>query len=221
MQYIDIHTTHSNHKPDVISLVSIRITKETDEFVEEGLCTVGIHPSDIDDDWRDAFDIVEELASDEVVVGIGACGIDRACDAPWLLQLDAFHALADLAERVSKPMIVHCMKAHDELLHIQKDVDAVQTWVLHGFVKGQELARQYLDAGMHLSFDANVMRDTPTLIEVVKFCPEDRIHLETGPNPQTSIYEITERVAAIRGVSTQALCDILVRNFNHVFRQEK
>lgn len=220
MQYVDVHSTKHTHWPDAISLASIRITKDTEEFVEDGLCTVGLYPSDVDDDWRDAFDIVEELASDELVVGIGVCGLDRACDAPWLLQIDAFNALADLAERVSKPMVVRCVKAFDELFQVQKDVDAVQTWVLHGFVKGQELARQYLDAGMHLSFDSNVMRETPTLIEVVKFCPDDRIHLETGSNSTVGIEVITERVANLRGISTQALCDILVRNFNSVFNKQ-
>lgn len=219
MQYVDIHTTKPTHRPDVISLASIRITKDTEEFVEDGLCTVGLHPSDVDDDWRDAFDIVEELASDELVLGIGACGLDRACIAPWLLQIDAFNALADLAERVSKPMVVHCVKAYDELFQVQRDVDAAQTWVLHGFVKGQELARQYLDAGMHLSFDSNVMRETPTLIEVVRFCPDDRIHLETGSNSVVSIEMVTERAARLRGITTESLCEILERNFNSVFKQ--
>jgi Tat protein secretion system quality control protein TatD with DNase activity len=49
---------------------------------------------------------------------------------------------------------------------------------------------------------------------------DDRIHLETGSNSTVGIEVITERVANLRGISTQALCDILVRNFNSVFNKQ-
>jgi len=86
-------------------------------------------------------------------------------------------------------------------------------------VKGQELARQLLDAGMHLSFGAAVMKDTPTLIEVVKLCPADRLHLETGLQTEHDIVAITNRVAELRGTTPAELCDVLQSNFDAVFRR--
>ena len=219
MSYIDIYSSLSAQRPDLLRLISVRITKDTEEFIEDGLCTVGLHPNDVDDDWRDAFDIVEELAGDDIVVGVGVCGLDRSCEAPWLLQVDAFSTLADLSERVSKPFLVRCSKAHDELLHMHKNTDPVQPWIVTEFVKGQELARQMLDAGMHLSFGAAVMKDTPTLIEVVKLCPNDRLHLETGTQSEVDIAAITKRVAELRGVETDALCAVLQSNFDAVFKR--
>lgn len=200
------------------SLVSIRITSATEVFETDGICSVGLHPWDATADWRDAIDIVEELSSEELVVAIGECGLDRAGNSPWIHQVDAFEYVADLVERVSKPLIIHCVKAHDELLRVHKFIDPIQPWVLHGFVKGADLARQCLDAGMILSFGAAVLKEPPSLIEALRLCPSDRFLLETDTDG-TPIADIYAAVAAQRGVPLEELCATLQQTFDSVFRR--
>ncbi len=218
MLYVDAHTHRRSASPDVLSLVNIRISSATEVFETDGICTVGVHPWDITEDWRDDVDIVEELSSEELVLGIGESGLDRSCNAPWIHQVDAFEYIADLAERVYKPLVVHCVKAHDELLRVAKFIEPIQPWVLHGFVKGADLARQCLDAGMYLSFGAAVLKESATLSEAVRICPADRLLLETdGDN--ADIREIYAAVASLRAVSHEDLCATLQQNFNNVFRR--
>ena len=139
MQYVDALAQRRSASQNVTSLVNIRITASMEVFETDGICTVGLHPEDVNQDWRDALDIVEELTSEELVLGIGESGLDRSCNASWLHQIDAFEYSADLAERVSKPLTVHCLKAHDELLRVYKFIDPLQPWLVHGFVKGADL----------------------------------------------------------------------------------
>lgn len=218
MFFVDAHTHRRSSHPNTTSLVNVRITATTELFEADGICTVGLHPWDVTEDWRDAADLVEELSTEELVLGIGECGLDRSCNAPWLYQIDAFEFLADLAERMSKPIVVHCVKAHDELLRVHKFVDPRQPWLLHGFVKGAELAKQCLDAGMILSFGASVLKESASLVEAVRLCPADRFLLETNVD-DVSIDDIYSAVAMMRGVPLEDLCATLHQTFNTVFRQ--
>lgn len=218
MLYVDAHSHSRSANKDVTTLVNIRITASTEVFETDGICTVGLHPWDAREDWRDAVDLIEELATEELVLGIGECGLDRACDSPWIHQVDSFEYIGDLAERVTKPLIIHCVKAHDELLRINKFIDPTQQWVLHGFVKGADLARQCLDAGMILSFGAAVLNESASLVEAVRLCPADKFLLETDDD-DVKIEDVYSAVAAMRGVPLEDLCATLHQTFEAVFKR--
>ncbi|MBU3698917.1 MAG: TatD family deoxyribonuclease [Candidatus Kapabacteria bacterium] len=218
MKYIDAHSHRRASDPDVTSVVSIRINSETEVFETDGICTVGLHPWDVNADWRDVVDMLEDLLEEELVVGIGECGLDRASGSPWTHQVDAFEYISELAERTSRPLIIHCVKAHDELLRIQKFIKPSQPWVLHGFVKGADLAKQCLDAGMYLSFGPTILRESPALIEALRLCPADRFLLETD-NEETPITDVYSAAAAVRGVSIEELCAIQQQTFETVFKR--
>ncbi|MBC8125354.1 MAG: TatD family hydrolase [Candidatus Kapabacteria bacterium] len=216
MIYVDALAQRRSASQNVTSLVNIRITASMEVFETDGICTVGLHPEDVNQDWRDALDIVEELTSEELVLGIGESGLDRSCNASWLHQIDAFEYSADLAERVSKPLTVHCLKAHDELLRVHKFIDPLQPWLVHGFVKGADLARQFLDVGMTLSFGSAVLKESSSLVEAIRICPPDKFLLETD-STVIPIEDIYAAVASIRGVPLEEMCETLHQTFEKIF----
>ncbi|MEY2719824.1 MAG: putative deoxyribonuclease YjjV [Bacteroidota bacterium] len=218
MTYFDAHSHRRSADPSTTTLVCVRINALTEVFETDGICTVGLHPWDVTEDWRDIVEIVEDLTQEELVKGIGEVGLDRSCNAPWQHQVDAFEYIADMAERVSKPLVIHCVKAHDELLRVHKFVNPVQPWVLHGFVKGADLARQCLDAGMYLSFGPAVFKESASLIEALKICPSDRLLVETD-DEDASIAQVYASVANVRGITTEELCAIQQQNFETVFKR--
>jgi TatD DNase family protein len=177
-----------------------------------------LHPWDVTADWRDVADVVEELLEEELVVGLGECGLDRSSSSPWPHQIDAFEYLAELAERTSRPLIIHCVKAHDELLRVHKFINPSQPWILHGFVKGADLAKQCLDAGMVLSFGPALLRESPTLVEAVRLCPADRFLLETDTD-DSLISDVYAAAARIRGVSLEELCATQQQTFETDFKR--
>ena len=87
---------------------------------------------------------------------IGECGLDRCCDTPWQLQMEAFEWQIAMAERLRKPLVVHCVRAFNDLLALRKHYSATP-WVVHGFTGSAELYGQLLDHRIEVSFGAAIL----------------------------------------------------------------
>lgn len=114
--------------------------------------SVGIHP------WQPDESLLPELqryALLSSVLAIGETGLDKTrASTPheWELQHSLFEAHIRLSEEVKKPLIIHCVKAWDELLHIRKITHPTMPWIIHGFRGKGALATQLLNSGFYLSF---------------------------------------------------------------------
>ena len=182
--------------------------------VSSGLYSVGLHPwhlAHAHAQW-DAFALV---ARHSHVVAVGECGLDRLCTTPWVLQQELFAAQVDLAGRLGKPLIIHCVRAFGECLAMLKP--AAVPFVVHGFNRNEQIARQVLDAGGALSFGAAVLRNPLRLAEVVRLVPDDRLFLETD-EAHLAVSAIYTAVAAIRNTQKEALILQIESNFNAIFK---
>ena len=118
---------------------------------DEYVCC-GIHPWHVDDDWHEKLDILRLEALKPNVVAVGECGLDKAVSRDLTQQMEAFRQQVLLAEQVGKPMVIHCVKAFDELLAIHKAMRPMQKWLIHGFRGKPEQAKQIMAKGLLLSF---------------------------------------------------------------------
>ena len=181
----DVHTHNLAAGPDAI----INIEPDT-QLLAAGRFSTGVHP------WRSTetaalWPLVEALAADPRITAIGECGLDRLRGAEMSAQTELFLRHALLAERVGKPLIIHCVRAWAELLGVHASVRPAVPWIVHGFRGAPALARQLLDAGMHLSLGEHFRPDTAAII------PADRLHVETDTS-SLPIEEIAARVRAAR-----------------------
>lgn len=168
MNLTDTHTHNPEAGPEAI----INIEPDALPLPATGRFSTGVHP------WRSAeaaklWPMVETAASDDRIVAIGECGIDRLREADIKLQEELFMRHARLAERVGKPLIIHCVRAWGELLGAYSDIKPSQPWIIHGFRGGPALAHQLLNVGMHISLGEHFNRATAAII------PDDRLHIET------------------------------------------
>ena len=120
--------------------------------VETGLFrSVGIHP------WY-IYNVEEQLAelkrqvSFPDVVAIGETGLDKGAEAPLDCQREIFRASASLAENAGVFLIIHCVKAWDELIASKKELKPRVPWIIHGFRGNATLAGQLIRQGFYLSF---------------------------------------------------------------------
>ncbi len=163
----DVHT-HSLHAgPGAI----INIEPDT-PLPPQGTFSTGVHP------WRSSeagtlWPLVEKTAADPRIAAIGECGLDRLRGAPLPRQAELLRLHALLAERLRKPLIVHCVRAWAELLAAHRAIRPAQPWIIHGFRGAPALARRLLDAGMHISLGE---RFNPLTAAVI---PDSRLHVET------------------------------------------
>ena len=104
------------------------------------------------------YNVEEQLAelrrqaAQSRVVAIGETGLDKRAATPLTQQMELFRVSADLSEKHNLPLIIHCVKAWDELIALRRTLRPRQTWIIHGFRGGAEQARQLLRQGFPLSF---------------------------------------------------------------------
>ncbi|MBO5768735.1 MAG: TatD family hydrolase, partial [Bacteroidales bacterium] len=87
------------------------------------------------------------------VVLMGEIGLDKLCDAPFDKQRQLFEQQLSLAAEMKKPVILHVVKAMDEVLALHRRFSSqIPAWIIHGFRGNAQQAQQYLRHGFHLSF---------------------------------------------------------------------
>lgn len=64
---------------------------------------------------------------------MGEAGLDKLADASLPLQREVFEYQARLAEETDKPLVIHLVKAVDELLKLKQKIRPVKPWIIHGF----------------------------------------------------------------------------------------
>lgn len=191
--FIDIHT-HNQEAPAgqaVINLPDSIFINKVYPFRENCFYSVGIHPM-YPGDWTEAYQTVEALARRDDVVAVGECGLDKLSPVSLEIQSEYFVKHLLLADGLERPVIIHCVRAWDELLHIHKQHPSSQPRIVHGFRGKPQLAEQLLRAGFHLSFGPRFHADS------LRLCPADRRHAETDDSSLTIEAVLQSHSAALK-----------------------
>ena len=160
MNFIDIHT-HKADNDDNFSILNC------EDYIAGRRISIGIHPWNIKNDWTTLFSKIELEAERENVRAIGECGIDKLKSmASVELQQEIFKAHAILAEKTQKPLIIHCVKAIDEIIATHREISPKQAWIIHGFRGKPQQAEQLIKEGFYISFgekfNIDSLNSTPT-----------------------------------------------------------
>ncbi|OSZ78639.1 hypothetical protein CAP35_10430 [Chitinophagaceae bacterium IBVUCB1] len=210
MQYIDIHT-HKKKEDDNTIITSLYAGYE--DAVNLPYCSIGIHPW-----YADGYDMdrLTRYAALPNVVAIGECGLDKLTTTDWQLQEKLFRLQIALANELRKPLIIHCVRAYDEVLQILKQASVQVPVVFHGYNKNEQIAQRILQVGYYLSFGAAIISDSSAVQQVLTNCPANRLFLETDDAP-VSIKSIYEKAASLRKTDTDSLILQLQKNLHTVF----
>lgn len=173
MKLFDIHS----HKPQK-SENEIVITNQYPTAAQsDGFFSIGIHPWFLDN-WEMQWETLLPIAEHPNCVAIGECGLDKNVLQSIDLQTSIFEKHILLSEKLQKPLIIHCVKAYNELIALKKKFRPTQDWILHGFNKNQNIANTLLQNQIKLSF-GKALLSNPSLQEVFKSVPEGNYFLET------------------------------------------
>lgn len=194
---------------------------------------VGIHPEDVDADWRAKTDAIFARFEGENPCAVGEVGVDLYHDATRrVLQMDAFGYQLDLARSMGLPVIIHSRSALEETLEVTRIMGGECPPVLfHSFTMGPEEARRILHQHPDALFGINgvvTFKNAPELREAVAELGIDRIVLETdapwlAPVPKRGrtnesgyLPYINARIAEVCGITpgeAERTTDIRAREF--------
>jgi TatD DNase family protein len=192
--------------------------------------TAGVHPHDAGT-WSDELERwLRERLRNPRVVAAGEMGLDYHYDhSPRDQQQTVFAAQLRLAREAGQPAVIHARNADDDvaaLLRAHPDVPAI----LHSFSSGPALLRAGLDLRHYVSFSGMVTFKTWRRDDAILETPLDRLLLETdGPylapvphrgkrNEPVFVRHVAERIAQLRGMTTEELIAITGENAARVFR---
>ncbi|WP_299788760.1 TatD family hydrolase [uncultured Shewanella sp.] len=124
---------------------------------------LGIHPWYCQSDSLTVFEAlksrVETVRDDKNLVAIGECGLDKIRKTNWQIQLTQFERQLQLAKELELPIILHVVKAHNEMLTLLKQYALPRGGVIHGFYGGAELANEYIRLGYKLGIGGLILND--------------------------------------------------------------
>jgi TatD DNase family protein len=196
--------------------------------------TAGVHPHQARLAHEGTWDEIRGLAREGRIVAIGEIGLDFHYDhSPREAQRAVFRRQIRLARELGLRLVVHSREADDETAGILEQEGAAETGgVIHCFTGGQELARRALGLGFLISFSGIVAFPRAEVIQqVARDVPGDRLLVETDApflapppyrgkrNEPAFVVEVVRRVAALRGVSEEAIGEAARRNYARLFRR--
>lgn len=171
--------------------------------------TVGVHP------WHASTDDISEVECRAVAAdAIGEIGLDFACDVSREEQERIFRTQLAIAERHKKPVVLHCVRAFEEVMCILRNY-RLRAVIFHGFIGSTEQAQRAVAEGHYLSFGERTFR-SPKTIEAMRHTPLSHLFVETDEST-TPIEAIYARLAELRGVSVADLTTATKENFERIF----
>ncbi|WP_045855659.1 TatD family hydrolase [Teredinibacter purpureus] len=160
-------------------------------------------------------------------IAIGECGLDATRNIPLKDQVAVLEWHCAIAVERQMPLIVHCVKAHNELVQCINKFSGL-TGVVHAFSGSLELAQQYWQRGFYLGVGGTITyaRAAKTR-RAITAMPLESLLLETDApdmplqgkqgqvNSPEYLPEIAQELAVLRQVST---ADIAVATRNNTLR---
>lgn len=183
------------------------------------LYSFGIHPWKIDKDVNDVLAEMDTITRNRRCIAIGECGLDKAIDTDFELQQKIFCEQIQIANEVQKPLMIHCVKAFNELTACLKKMNNTVPVIIHGFNNNQNIANDLLKHGYLLSFGKALMDDGSNASEVIKHVGRKNFFLENDDS-NVSIRDIYKRASEILGIEEQFLQEQLKSNYQRIFKEE-
>ncbi|MBN1415410.1 MAG: TatD family hydrolase [Bacteroidales bacterium] len=214
--YIDIHT-HSFYQSDNTRLLLNVFPEEIQKLKHKCFFSMGLHPWYVKTSTVDQnLEWIEKQAYDHRVLAIGEIGFDKTIDVPWAEQEHAFTRQLTLAEKLNKPVILHCVRSYNELILYRNKSNKKLPWIFHWFNASLEIAHELIRKNCYLSFGHMLFNEKSKIFRIFPEIPDECIFLETD-DAGFSIEEISEHAARLKGIPLNQLLKQINNNFIRCF----
>ncbi len=171
----------------------------------------GVHPWNAEDS-DSQLHLLEEIIVEPNVVAIGEAGLDKLRGAEMSVQIDVFRKQIELAMDVNKPLIIHCVKAWDELIRLYKEYEGSNIpWIIHGYRGNPQQTQQLSRVGFKFSIGEKFNVDS------LKEIPLTDIFCETDGSDLT-ICKVYENISSEIDVDKNHFAILVADNVGRVFK---
>ncbi len=218
--------------PDVDSSVRESVFSMASRFPGSAFPCLGLHPTEIPENWKEEVDRMMEYRDRKGIVAIGETGMDfHWARDNAAIQEEVFRIQLDLALEMDIPVIVHNREATEHTLNILKDyrgrglrgVFHAYGGSIETFLELQRLGDWYVGIGGVVTFRK------ASIAETIREIPLDRILTETDApwltpvpfrgtrNESSYIPYIAEKIAMQKGTDMETVAGVTSGNAEKLF----
>lgn len=233
--------------PAIDVKTSEAVLKLSHEYPGYAYPMVGLHPEEVKADWKEQLKKIEAILDEHLTavdglngikyksdyIAIGEIGLDFYWSREFEKeQLEAFEKQVEWSCETGLPLMIHCRKAQNEMLHIlRKWKDKLPGGVFHCFTGNQQEAKELLEydnfvlgiGGMSTFKSSHLREDLPAAV------PLERIVLETDSpymapvpyrgkrNESAFVVQVMKTLATAYGVSEEEVAKVTNQNVERVF----
>lgn len=210
----DVHTHQNYSTADSVSVKNVIVGKDSIHNSKQ-LFTAGIHPWFIDDLSQQIADL-ESFTAQKNCLAIGEIGLDKLSQTNFELQIKAFEACLKLAQEKDLPIVIHCVKAQNEILQILKKCNFKGKVLIHGFNQNASILSQWLKANCYISLGAALLNPQSNAHQLINAIPQEKLLLETD-DTAIEIKTGYEMAASLLKISNNDLEKTIAQNFKSFY----
>lgn len=212
---IDFHTHSNQQEDDILKIRSVH-QKEFSELNRFPSCSIGLHPWYITkDNAQNHLDCLEENLGNENVLALGECGLDRLRGETLDFQEQIFEKQLELADHFQKPVIIHCVRAFQELVKSVKKVRPNVPIIIHGFNKKERIFDDLEKEGFYFSFGAHILNKQSPAYQIIQKINSNRFFLETD-DKEISIKKVYEQASFLRNTKLSNTLAQILENLQNI-----
>ena len=193
---------------------------------------LGLYPGSVKDDWKEELDALEPY-KDKGIVAIGEIGLDYHEGLEFVKeQKEVLRIQLEMAARMNLPVNIHLRDAWEDFFTILSDCSHLHLrGNLHCFTASYEIyerANRYGDFSVGIG--GVVTFKNASLAKTLERIPLEKILLETDApylapvpyrgrrNESSYLPVIAEKVAEVKGLTTQEIAQITTHNAETLFQ---
>jgi TatD DNase family protein len=217
--------------PNIDSLSIDPLLNLADEFPDNCLPMIGLHPTSVKENFEDELRILENHLGKHKFYAVGEIGIDLYWDKTFLdQQRIAFRHQLKLAKEADLPVAIHMRNSFEHTFSIvREEANGNLRGVFHCFPGNLLQAKQVTDMGFFLGIGGVVTFKNSGLQQVVKEIPLEFIVLETdapflAPEPyrgkrneSSYIPLIAEKIASLKDLTLAEVAGVTTANAKRLF----
>ena len=218
-KYIDIHSHTTKTNDNCIQIINLDLNQPC---LEQGYYSYGIHPwalDNVDFQIEEALSLLEARLQSPNVLALGEAGLDKIHKASFERQVAVFEQQIELSEALRKPMILHDVRSHNEIIALRKKHKAQQPWIVHGFNGTEQDIQQLTGQGMYLSVGEALLHPERKIYKSFKFIDLDYLFFETDM-AEIEVETIYEAAANLLETDIVTLQKQIFTNFARLFGRE-
>lgn len=213
--FINTHT-HAQLYDAKIELVNLAIGTSD----KPNHYSYGLHPWFIDKNtYLEQLRELRIAVHEKRCLAVGECGLDKLSKVDFELQQEAFIEQIRIANEVNKPLIIHCVKAFNELINCLNLNDNKVPVIVHGFNNNENIARILVNEGLYFSFGKALLGYESNAAKAIKNVGRKNFFLETD-DADISIKYIYKKATELLGIEEEFIKQQLQHNFETVFKMK-